>query len=179
MIEIAKQNKWNVVLLSELRSESCGVLYLGQDEDLIVLIHSERAGVMLRGHLVSDWLDQGLQKYQSERCVSVRVNSVVYTATYQPVYYHDNQEEIEIAKRQLKNHVEWSKSHEIAVIGGDFNAHIGGNEDIDGVNGRFGLRDSNNQGLELLQFCQENNLSYCNSFYNTIGYLISCLLARR
>ena len=58
VIEIAKKNKWDVVLLSEIRADSCGVLYLGQDEDLIALIHSERAGIMLRGHLVSNWLDQ-------------------------------------------------------------------------------------------------------------------------
>ena len=38
---------------------------------------------------------------------------------------------------------------EVLVVGGDFNAHIGGGEARNGVCGCFGLRESNEQGEEL------------------------------
>ena len=74
-----------------------------------------------------------MQKFQDERCVSVRIQGEVYTATYQPVYHHSNMEDIYQARMELKQHVDCSSSHKIAVIGGDFKAHIGNNGEKPGV----------------------------------------------
>ena len=46
----------------------------------------------------------------------------------------------------------------------DFNAHVGGGEEMDGVKGKFGLRESNMRGRDLIRWCEENSLAYVNSF---------------
>ena len=47
----------------------------------------------------------------------------------------------------------------------DFNAHVGGGEEMDGVKVKFGLRESNMRGRDLIR-CEENSLAYVNSFFN-------------
>ena len=49
------ENKWEIVLLSEIRADRNGVIWLGQGEDVVAVIHSERAGVMLRGEVLQKW----------------------------------------------------------------------------------------------------------------------------
>ena len=78
----------------------------------------------------------------------------------------NNEAEIEEAKGDLSQHSAWACKDEIPIIGGDFNAHIGENEDRGGICGKYGLRISNRQGLELLAWCEDNNLCYVNSFSN-------------
>ena len=51
-------------------------------------------------------------------------------------------------------------------MGGDFNAHIGGGEPRGGVCGGFGLRQSNEQGEELKNWCEVNGLCWVNGFYS-------------
>ena len=79
-----------------------------------------------------------------------------------PVWRGNNDAEIEIAREDLKEHIEWANKNEVLIVGGDFNAHIGENEDRAGISGKSGLRQTNKQGQE---FCEENNLCYVNSFY--------------
>ena len=67
-------------------------------------------------------------KKQSERSVSVKMDGTVLTATYQPVYTGNNEAEIEVAKDVLLEHTKWAKKEEILLVGGDFNAHVGGGE---------------------------------------------------
>ena len=46
----AEKSGWDVVLLSEVKARGKGVVWLGQDEKLVVVVvHSDRAGVLLRG----------------------------------------------------------------------------------------------------------------------------------
>ena len=164
--EIARNYNFDIVLLSEVRADNYGIEYFGLEDKQVVIIFSLKAAIMLRGNLLKLWIECGQQKKMSERCVSIKIGKVSYTATYQPVYHHDNQDVIELAKDELNEHVQWCKSDEILVVGGDFNAHIGGGEDSrNGTCGKFGLRRTNQQGSELLDFCEDNNLSYCNSFY--------------
>ena len=37
---------------------------------------------------------------------------------------------------------------------------------MDGVKGKFGLRESNMRGRDLIRWCEENSLAYVNSFFN-------------
>ena len=164
--EQAKKEKWDGVLLSELRSEGNGVEWLGGDDDLVAIIHSQRAGVLLRGDLLKKWCEEGQKKVQDERSVSVKMENTVLTATYQPVYTGNNEDEIEVAKATLLKHTKWAKKEEILLVGGDFNAHVGGGEERPGICGQFGIRESNYQGQELLSWCEENELAHVNSFYN-------------
>ena len=106
-----------------------------------------------------------LQKV-SERSVSVRVKGMVLTATYLPDSSSASMVEVEGVLEELGAHVRWARSDELVVVGGDFNAHVGGDEDRRGVCGRFGLRASNPRGVQLLEWCEENGLSHVSSFYN-------------
>ena len=45
----AERERWDVVLLSEVRSSGRGLVWLGQAENLVVVVHAEKAAVMLRG----------------------------------------------------------------------------------------------------------------------------------
>ena len=71
------------------------------------------------------------------------------------------EEELEV----LEEHVKWSRVDDLLVIGGDFNAHVGGGERRRGVCGRFGIRRSNRQGRSLLEWCQRNDLTHVNSYF--------------
>ena len=50
--EVARQSGWDVVLLSELRAEGDGVVWMGDDDHRVVIVHSRRAGVLLRGEML-------------------------------------------------------------------------------------------------------------------------------
>ena len=162
--EYVRKQNWDAVLLSELKADRPGVVWLGEGD--IAIIHSERAGIMLRGELLEGWNKEGKRKKISERSVSVKVKGLALTATYLPVWIGTNDEEIETTKDILAEHVKWAKKEEIGIVGGDFNAHIGRDEETTGVCGKYGLRGSNEKGRQLVQWCEENNMSYVNSFYN-------------
>ena len=68
-----------------------------------------------------------------------------WTATYQPVWNGWNNDDLEREKEVVKGLSEWAKKEELHLIGGDFNAHVGGGEDRPGVCGQFGLRESNHR----------------------------------
>ena len=101
-----------------------------------------------------------------QRHVSVKVRGLVLTATYMPVSSGSNDVEIEGEMEVLAEHLKWAKHGEMVIIGGDFNAHVGGNDGRKGVCGKFGLRASNRQGTKLLDWCEANGLSHVNTFFN-------------
>ena len=162
----AVKNGWEVVLLSEVRADRKGVQWLGEGENRVAVIHSEKAGIMLRGELLRKWLSGGQKTKQQERSVAIRIEDMVLISTYQPVWNGRNEDQLEREKAVVKELTEWAKKEDLLIIGGDFNAHVGGGEERPGVCGKFGLRESNRIGVELLEWCQENNLVHVGSFYN-------------
>ena len=161
----AKKEKWDAVLLSEVRAEGEGVVWLGEGNDLTAIIFSEKAGVLLRGELLEGWCEGGQIKKLNNRCVSVKTRGLALTAIYLPVFSGNNENEIEIVLDTVAEHKRWA-GKEIFIGGGDFNAHVGEGDMIEGIKGKFGMRQSNERGLGLLRWCQENNLAYVNSYFN-------------
>ena len=51
----AEDRKWEVVLLSEVLAEGEGIVWLGQDESLTAVVHSEKEGILLRGDTLKRW----------------------------------------------------------------------------------------------------------------------------
>ena len=162
----AEKCGWDVVLLSELRASGKGLVWLGQAEKLAVVVHAEKAGVLMRGEALQRWCEGGQRKKWDERHVSVKVQDWVLVATYMPVWSHGREEEIETEREKLLEHVRWAQMSEVLVIGGDFNAHVGGGTGRGGVCGRFGLRQSNAMGDSLIGWCEENGLCWVNSFFS-------------
>ena len=163
--EKARKEKWDAVLLSEVRAEREGVAWFGEGENLTAIVFAERAGVLLRGDLLQGWCDNGQAKKLNKRAVSVITRGLALTAVYLPVFTGNNEDEIEIERDILAEHKQWARRN-IFVCGGDFNAHVGGGEEVQGVKGKFGLRVSNERGRELIRWCQEQGLTYLNSFFN-------------
>ena len=50
--KFAQEQGWDAVLLSEVKASGKGVVWLGQDEGLVGIIHAEKAAVLLRGELL-------------------------------------------------------------------------------------------------------------------------------
>ena len=164
--EYARKSGWDVVLLSEIRAEKEGVVWMGEEEERVAIVHSEKAGVLLRGDALKWWCEEGMKKKTSKRQVSVKVKGVVCVATYMPVSVHGNEEEVEMEYEALTEHVNWAKGDELLVVGGDWNAHVGADGEKKGVSGKFGLRSSNQRGRDMLEWCEANGLTYVNSFHN-------------
>ena len=166
VVEYARRCRWDAVLLSEVRAERGGVVWMGDEEERVVIVHSEKAGVLLRGELVRRWCEEGMVHRLSGRTVSVKVRGMVLVATYLPVSGSGNAEEVEEELEVLGSHVSWAKESEVLVVGGDFNAHVGGGNARRGVCGRFGLRASNPRGEQLVEWCEANGLAHVASFYD-------------
>ena len=67
-------------------------------------------------------------KKVSERQVSVKLKGMVLTSSYMPVWRRGREREVEGEWETLGSHVRWAKKGELVVVGGDFNAHVGGVE---------------------------------------------------
>ena len=157
------KKEWDVILLAEVRGENRGVVWLGEDEKKVVIVHSEKATVMLRGRWLEAWLEEGQKVTYDERVVSVRMKHINFISVYMPVDQGHNTEEIEKSREDIRKHKAETNRDDIVIIGGDFNAHIGSRETRPGICGQFGLRVSNRQGRELLDFCDENQLTHVDS----------------
>ena len=166
MANKANTNNWDIVLFTEVNGEGQGTIWLGENENLAAITYTNKAAILLRGQALTDWCENGQRTKHSQRTISVKTMGHSLTSTYMPVWRGNNEEEIDQARNDLKNHVEWANKEEVLLVGGDFNAHIGQNEDRAGICGKFGLRQTNRQGLELIEFCEENNLCYVNSYFN-------------
>ena len=52
MAQFATKNGWDAVLLAGLWAEGSGVMWMGEEEQRVVFVHSEKAGVILRRELM-------------------------------------------------------------------------------------------------------------------------------
>ena len=162
----AEDSNWDAVLLSEVRAERNGVVWLGENANLTAVIHSSKAAVLLRGELLRAWCEGGQISDFKERCVTVKFKDFVLVSVYVPVWEGNNDAEIEIVMDNIKESVVAARWEEKVIVGGDYNSHVGSNEERPGVCGEFGIRESNEQGRKLLEWCENNGLVQVNSFYN-------------
>ncbi len=47
--EKARKNNWDAVLISEVKSESQGTIWLGEDENLVAVTYTNKAAILMRG----------------------------------------------------------------------------------------------------------------------------------
>ena len=76
VVNIAKEQEWDAVMLTEINADGDGVVWLGQDEELAAIVHSEKAAILLRGELLKRWCEGGQKKKLSGRVGSVKVDGV-------------------------------------------------------------------------------------------------------
>ena len=155
---------WEIVLISEVRAEGDGVIWLGEDDNRVAIIHSRKSAILLRGRWLERWMMDRQRKDFSERTTTVVIGEVRLVAVYQPLWGNGNDARDDY-RHALECQVARSPENEILVIGGDHNAQIGRGERRGGTSGGFGLQTQTNRaGEDLLSWCEANGLAYANSF---------------
>ena len=79
--EIGRQG-WEIVLMTEIRADEKGVVWLGGDEERVAVIHSERAAIVLRGQALEEWIGEGQRKWLEERVVTVVLGGMRLVSVY-------------------------------------------------------------------------------------------------
>ena len=123
--EIGRQG-WEIVLMTEIRADEKGVVWLGGDEERVAVIHSERAAIVLRRQALEEWIGEGQRKWLEERVVTVVLGGMRLVSVYQPNWETD-EGALEGCRGEMERQVEMGGSEKL-VIGGDFNASVGRNQ---------------------------------------------------
>ena len=164
--ERAGREGWEVVLLSEVKAVEDGVVWLGEGENRVAIVHSRRAGVLLRGGALNAWVREGQRMWFAKRVVTVELGGLRLVSVYQPIWETDAGE-MEEYRRDLGSQIARGGKERL-IIGGDFNASVGTDQERRGICGRYGLRHSNEAGRDLIEWCQEHRLGYVNSLRSTL-----------
>ena len=120
---------------------------------------------------------------KNDRMFSVRFQGKPFNITGIQVYAPiSNAEEAEVERfyEDLQDLLELTPQKDVLFIIGDWNAKVGSQE-TPGVTGKFGLGIRNEAGQRLIEFCQENILSFLRLHSSTVfrtlvdhdGYSIS------
>ena len=162
VVERIRSEGWEIVCLTELRADDCDVVWMGMEEHKVALVHSRKAGVLLRGEALKCWVEGGMRKEFCERMVAVVIGEMRVVSAYQPIWGKD-EAGMEQYRRALGYQLARS-AREWLVIGGDFNANVGRGNARQGVCGKYGVGRMNEAGRDLIEWCGENGLSYVNSY---------------
>ncbi|MGL4418375.1 MAG: reverse transcriptase domain-containing protein [Plesiomonas shigelloides] len=106
----------------------------------------------------------------SSRLISIRISARPQNLTiiqvYAPTADHDD-EEIEEFYEQLDNIIKTTPKKDILTVIGDWNAKIGPDafQQWAGTVGKFGLGETNDRGLRLLEFAQSHRLTVANTLH--------------
>ncbi|XP_049786262.1 craniofacial development protein 2-like [Schistocerca cancellata] len=168
VIQEMKRLKINILGVSETRWPDSGemtidnmkVYYSGNSDS------QHRNGV---GIILDEYASKSAKSILpiSDRVISLHLQTkqtnINLIQIYAPTADKD-QEEIGKFYEELTQAIGTSKSRDIIIIMGDFNAKIGEGSEGDLI-GPFGLGTRNERGDLLSQFCQENNLCTTNTFF--------------
>ena len=162
VVDRVAREGWEVVCLTELRAEGEGVVWLGEDECRVAVVHGRKSGVLLRGGALEAWITEGQCKWVSERVTAVVFAGMRVVSAYQPIWGSD-EEGMREYRRALEIQIALG-GRERLVIGGDFNANVGRRNERRGVCGMYGVGRMNEAGRDLIDWCEEHGLAYVNSF---------------
>ena len=81
--------------LTELGAEGEGVVWLGQEECRVAVVHVRRNGELLRGGALEAWISEGQCKWVSERVTAVVFAGMRVVSAYQPIWGSDEEGMIE------------------------------------------------------------------------------------
>ena len=100
-------------------------------------------------------------------CFQGKPFNITVIQAYAPT---SNTEEAEVERfyEDLQDLLELTLQKDVLFIIGDWNAK-GGNQEIPGVTGKFGLGIQNEAGQRLIEFCQENALVIANTLFQQHG----------
>ena len=99
-------------------------------------------------------------------CVSAKPHNMTIIQVYAPTTDHDD-EEVEKFYELLESTIMEVPKKDILIIQGDWNAKVGPDtyENWAGTIGRFGISETNDRGLRLLEFARSHCLTLANTFH--------------
>ena len=163
-LEYIERKGWEIVMMTEIRAETRGILWFGEGENETAVVHSERTAIILRGDPMRRWREERQRRKYTSRTTTVKIGSIKLVAVYQPVW-SNGREGVERYREELEQELAESGEGEIVVIGGDHNAQVGREGEVDRVKGKYGLTTPTNEaGENLIEWCQEQDMAYANSF---------------
>ena len=167
LIQEAKHLDTDIIGVAETRWTGDG--YLKKDDYIFIHSGGEEhcRGV---GFLIKQSLENSIIGYWplNDRVMLLKINAkpfdiaIMIIQVYAPTSEHSD-EEIEVFYEHVQKAIKQTKSTDVVVVIGDFNAKVGSNHEK--VVGKFGLGDCNERGERLIQFSKENQLIVTNTFY--------------
>ena len=99
-------------------------------------------------------------------CVSTKPPNMTIIQVYAPTTDH-NDEEVEKFYELLESTIMEAPKKDILIIQGDWNAKVGPDayENWAGTVGRFGIGETNDRGLRLLEFARSHRLTLANPLH--------------
>ena len=120
-----------ITLLTEIRAESRGILWFGEEESETAGIHSEKTAVVLRGEEMRRWREERQRRRYLERSTTVKIGNMKIMAVYQPLW-SNGREGVERYREEIEEELAGSSREEVLILGGDHNAQIGRGKEMEG-----------------------------------------------
>ena len=76
--------------MTEVKADERGIIWLGEDEKSVAIIHSKRAAVVLRGRALEGWVEEDHKRWMEERVVTVVLGGIRLVSVYQPSWGVDS-----------------------------------------------------------------------------------------
>ena len=164
VIGYVEKKGWQVVLMTEIKSETLGILWLGEQENQVAIVHGKKTVEAFRGVALRGWAEGGQIRRFAERITTVEIGEVKLVAAYQPLW-SNGREGVENYRAEVEQELAMGRKEQIAVMGGDHNAQVGSGVEVEGTRGKYGMNTPMNEaGEDLVNWCQENGMAYLNSF---------------
>ena len=163
--------RWDVLGLAEVRWTSCGettteeghkIWYSGEDSR-----HQHGVGFIVNKNKINSVISC---TPISSRLISIRIAArplnITIIQVYAPTTDYDD-DAVETFYEELENIIKVTPKKDFLVIQGDWNAKIGTDtyEHWGGTAGRFGLGETNDRGLRLLDFAKSHKLTVANTLF--------------
>ena len=171
LIKEAKKFDLDILCLQETRLLGQGnieidgyvLIWSGQDK------HYSGGAILIKKHLLRGDCEI---KYVSDRiiCISLFIygSSTSIISAYAPTNAYEVDQKLEFYDN-LQQSTSAIPQKQDLYIGADFNARVGrtkrGDDEWSKVLGNFGRGQLNDNGQHLLEFCTQNDLRICNSFF--------------
>jgi hypothetical protein len=165
---IMEASNMNLDILGICETRWKGVGYIDKEEHIFIYSGGEKRerGV---GILIKKEIEKHVAGYwtYSDRIMLIKIKATPFdlaiVQTYAPTTDH-NDEEIEEYYENLQEVLKHVGTTDILIVMGDMNAKVGKGS-YEKIVGNFGLGKRNDRGDRLIQFCVENNLIVCNTFF--------------
>ena len=72
--KFVEERGWDAVLLSEVRADDVGVVWISQDAELTAIVHSKKTTILLQGELLKQWCEDGQWRKLSRSSNEVKVD---------------------------------------------------------------------------------------------------------